>query len=83
MLDEHSGVATGGHHVCRGAVRSAIPQPKESNFGLWLLLSLEVVWKVAKVQGPLEVNDLFGQFWSTTRSCPSELLPGVNCNDGK
>ena len=78
MLDEHSGVAAGCHQVCRGAVRSAIPQPEESNSCLWLLLGFEIVWKVAEIQGPHEVDDLLGQLGSTTRSCPSEFLPGVN-----
>ena len=70
MLDEQCGIAAGCHQVCRGAVRRAISQPKESNFCLWLLFGLEIVWKVAEIQGPLEVNDLFGKLWSTTRSCP-------------
>ena len=78
MLNEHSGVAACCHQVCGGAVRLAVPQPEEGHLGLWLLLGPEAVWEVAEVQGPLEVDDLLGQFGSATGGCPSEFLPGVN-----
>ena len=72
MLNEHSGVAACCHQVYGGAVGStAAPQLKEAYFCLRLFLSFEVVWKVTEVQRTLEVDDLFGQFWSSLSGRPS------------